>query len=319
MSPLAEPGWICLAVYKPDPALLAEQLSSIRAQSLRTWTCEIGIDGADPAARELVRRLTEDDERFRVTEFADNVGFYRNFERLLGRVPREIAWVALSDQDDRWYPGKFETLVPFLGSAALVTGQAQIVDRTGEEIAAPTLRRVVGMAGELIDNQVTGSLCLFRRTLLDVALPFPAPTDAAYHDHWLAVCALAAGGITISPEFVQGYVQHDANVIGEERGSSVRARFHRLAARSEEGGGGRLEYLRANRWGWRVRMAGALLTRRPDVDRDARRTLQAVAADRLSPSLLGAFVGAVARREAPALRALALLIGAGWFRPRIAP
>ena len=46
----------------------------------------------------------------------------------------------------------------------------------------------------MVNNAVTGAASLFRRELLDVALPFPPRGPAEhYHDHWLALCALAHG------------------------------------------------------------------------------------------------------------------------------
>ena len=47
----------------------------------------------------------------------------------------------------------------------------------------------------LITNSVTGAASLFPRALLDDALPFPPDQFEHFHDHWLAVCALATGGI----------------------------------------------------------------------------------------------------------------------------
>ena len=42
-------------------------------------------------------------------------------------------------------------------------------------------------------NTVTGAASLFRRELLDVALPFPDVPGKPFHDHWLACVALAIG------------------------------------------------------------------------------------------------------------------------------
>ena len=64
--------------------------------------------------RRLVAEIVGDDPRFEVIGWDDNLGFYLNFERLLLAVPDDAAWVALSDQDDRWYPDKLERLVPLL-------------------------------------------------------------------------------------------------------------------------------------------------------------------------------------------------------------
>ena len=97
------PGVVVMAVYRPDPVLLERQIESLRIQTVADWRCMIGIDGADSETHHLLKDLTGDDARFEVSEYADNVGVYRHFERLLREVDGDAAWVALADQDDYWY------------------------------------------------------------------------------------------------------------------------------------------------------------------------------------------------------------------------
>ena len=115
-------GAICLAVYRPDPGLLRGQLESIAAQTLGGWTCLVGIDGCDPAAARLISDIVGDDPRFVIHEFTERLGFYRNFERVLAAVNPAAEWIALADQDDRWYPEKLETMVPVLESWICAAG-----------------------------------------------------------------------------------------------------------------------------------------------------------------------------------------------------
>ena len=109
---------VVLAAYRPDPELFAIQLRSIRDQTRRDFRCLIGADGGQEEVRALVAEIVGDDPRFEVIGWDDNLGFYLNFERLLMAVPPDAAWVALSDQDDRWYPDKLERLVPLLDDVA---------------------------------------------------------------------------------------------------------------------------------------------------------------------------------------------------------
>lgn len=308
-------GTVCLAVYRPQEDLLRAQIESISAQTLQDWDCIVGIDGTDPEARAAVERIVAGDRRFRVVEYEDNVGFYRNFERLLGEVPAASEWVALADQDDVWFPEKLASLVPLLDGADLAFGQAVIVS-VGDEDASRTVtdRRSTTLAAALIDNQVTGSISVFRRSLLDTALPMPDATDSAFHDHWLGVCALAGEGIAVRPEPVQDYIQHGGNVIGEERHRTIADRVRTLAGRSGGGVGRGLDYLSAHRWRWRVSMAATLLARQGG--RAELAFLEAVAQDRLSASLLRGVGREILSRRVPPLRALGLLAGA-WRSPRL--
>jgi len=95
---------ICLATYNPDPGLLRRQLDSIRAQTRRDFTCLIHDDGSRLERWAAIEELARTDERFRVFRAEHNRGFYRNFEAALALVPPLTPYVALSDQDDLWYP-----------------------------------------------------------------------------------------------------------------------------------------------------------------------------------------------------------------------
>ncbi|HYN67355.1 MAG TPA: hypothetical protein VES93_10740, partial [Ornithinibacter sp.] len=168
------------------------------------------------------------------------------------------------DQDDRWYPDKLERLVPLLDDAVLCSARWRVVD-AARSATPPRRRHGFSLAGVLAQNPVPGAAMVFRRTLLDWALPFPdsaAPTAA--HDHWLLACAAAVDSCPVSPDVLQDYVQHGGNVIGHERQGGIvdplRTRFswtlrrarhpRRLVAEAE-----RLSF------GWRRVMAQALAER----------------------------------------------------------
>ncbi|HEY8721816.1 glycosyltransferase [Pengzhenrongella sp.] len=305
-------GYICMALFRADRLLLRQQLKSIRFQTLTEWRCVIGIDGEDTDLRRFVRMQTSGDPRFEIVGFAAHVGFYRNFERVLAEVPSTAEWVALADQDDKWWPEKLEMLVPHLGQAALVVGAARLVDRLGESVAGGvTARTPVDLFGLLIDNRVTGSLAVLRPAVLDRALPFPEPTDASYHDHWLAVCAQIDGGINYVGAVVQDYVQHEANVLGEQVGARIVARTRHLRSRV----GGLMptaigSYLARQRWGWRVVMARTAIDRQPSLAVEDHMVLAAVARGNISVQIIERMVRAVFFRTAPLGRTVALMVGA---------
>lgn len=312
--PLDQPGAICLAIYRPDPGLLRVQLESIAAQTLTDWICIIGIDGRDPDAVRAVSDIVGSDTRFVVHEYPDRLGFYRNFERVLAEANPDAGWVALADQDDYWYPRKLELMVPFLESHALVAGQARIVNLRPGAAAAPgavTDRVMNGLGPLVLDNCITGSLSVLRASLLHLALPFPEPTDAAYHDHWLALCADVDGGIKILPDVVQDYQQHAANVIGEELGRSVTSRISKLRSAATGGLGNQLDYLSQHRFGWRARMCRTVLERAA-VPENKLRIINAFASPTGSLELAKIIVRAVVAHHSPPARSLAILAGSIW-------
>ncbi len=121
------PGVVVLAAYRPQPELFRIQLESIRAQTRTDWRCLVGADGGQEEIRRLVAEAVGDDPRFEVVGWDENLGFYLNFERLLATVPEDAGWVALSDQDDRWYPDKLERILPLLEHDSLAVGQARVI------------------------------------------------------------------------------------------------------------------------------------------------------------------------------------------------
>jgi hypothetical protein len=73
----------------------------------------------------------------------------------------------------------------------------------------------------LVANTVTGAASLFRRDLLQTALPFPPPVDRPYHDHWLAICAAAAGGLTYLDRPTYDRVRHPGSVTAGTRHAEI--------------------------------------------------------------------------------------------------
>ena len=213
--------------------------------------------------RTLVVEIVGDDARFEVIGWDDNLGFYLNSERLLMAVPDGASWVALSDQDDRWYPEKLEDASARLASAS--DRQARVITG-GSRNGRSTQRRSVPASDLLLQNQVTGALSVLRRRLLDLALPFPRhPGATEMHDHWLAMCAAATHlGYAVLDEVVQDYVQHGGNIVGEGGLWLTHSRrsFGRLTAsmRDQSTKRGTLVALRDATIGWRATMLDTLWT-----------------------------------------------------------
>nr|WP_201469357.1 glycosyltransferase [Microbacterium hydrocarbonoxydans] len=209
-------GSIVLAAYDPDPELFRRQLESIRAQTVTAWECVISVDGDPDPVRSLVAEITVDDPRFRVIGDGSRRGFYLNFEHGIREVDQNAGWIALSDQDDEWYPHKLETLLPHLDEVDLVSGQARLVEQPSARVLGETSRADHGLVANVLNNQFSGSAFVFRSEVLSRALPFPvASTRTAAHDHWLAVVAGAGRGTRMLPDVLQDYVQHAGNVFGD--------------------------------------------------------------------------------------------------------
>jgi glycosyltransferase involved in cell wall biosynthesis len=239
---------ICMATYEPPPELLRIQLDSIRDQGHGNWICLISDDCSSEEGFSALTSLTEHDPRFVISRSRERLGFYRNFERALSMAPTEADFVTLCDQDDRWHPDKLERLLGTIGDAQLAYSDARIVSPAGELVRPSywTERRnnYTNFASLLLANSVTGAASLFRRDLLDDALPLPPRIARGFHDHWLAIVAMARGEIAYLDDPLWDYVQHEAAVIGHlqanKRPKSVRR--HLIERLRNPTGGARAVY-----------------------------------------------------------------------------
>lgn len=149
----------------------------------------------------------------------------KNFEQALLTATGDL--VALSDQDDVWHPSKIERLAEILAehpSIALVFSNAHQIDAAGVYLGHD-LFEALGMSGSersrvelgqvytqfLRRNLATGATTVLRRSLVDLAVPFP---EAWLHDEWLAIVAAMHDGAMLHDECLTDYRQHDSNQVG---------------------------------------------------------------------------------------------------------
>jgi hypothetical protein len=210
---------ICMATFDPDPELFRTQVESLREQTDERWFCIISDDRSSAGHFQQLVEIVGDDPRFVVSRSDSRQGFYRNFERALTLLPADARLVALCDQDDRWHRDKLATLRAALGDAQLVYSDQRLVDARGH-LLRDTLwkgraNNQTSLASMLIANTITGAASLFRREVADLMLPFPEPPGLQFHDHWLALVALATGAVAYVDRPLYDYVQHSGAVFGD--------------------------------------------------------------------------------------------------------
>ena len=254
---------ICIATFNPPAELLRRQLDSIRAQTHRNWVCAISDDGSSPEAFAALREQVEGDPRFALSRSPGRLGFYRNFERAMSMAPADAEFVALCDQDDSWHAVKLERLLAGLGGARLIYSDARVVDAAGSLIHSSywseRSNNHTNFASLLLANSVTGAASLFRRELLNDVLPFPPELHEPFHDHWLAVVALALGEIAYLDEPLYDYVQHERAVIGHsEANRKPRSPRKQLVERLRNPGDGSR---RAYYYNWQQQLLSAEVLR----------------------------------------------------------
>jgi len=230
---------ICMASHEPPMDLFRRQIDSIRAQTHRNWICVVSDDCSSPGRFAELEEALAGDPRFVVSRSPRRLGFYLNFERALSLAPREADFVAMADQDDLWHPDKLEALLGGLGGAELVYSDARIIDRRGELVSETYWSRRrnnhESLPSLLMANSVTGAASLLRRDVLEFALPFPPAQFAHFHDHWVALTALALGEIAFVDRPLYDYVQHGGAVLGHAEATRMPAMRERLGALRSRG------------------------------------------------------------------------------------
>jgi glycosyltransferase involved in cell wall biosynthesis len=308
---------ICMACWEPDPVRFIRQIDSIRAQTIKSWHCIINDDASSDESWFRIQEIIGDDSRFSLFRNEKNLGFYANFEVALSRVPNDVEFISMADQDDDWYPEKLESsLQAFADDTSLVYCDMRVVDEEGgviEETYWSGRKNNFKDADVLfLANTVTGAASMFRRSLLEFILPFPQPVGEVFHDHWIACVARCKGELAYVDQALYDYYQYGTSVIGhcdfEARG--VGQRVVELA--------GNAKYIRhpGKLKSWLVHkrfsalnvfhqeymrlflFAEILKIRAPDMQRDAKKGLRMFSASWLSILyLLLAHVRIVFRKE----------------------
>jgi glycosyltransferase involved in cell wall biosynthesis len=211
---------IAMATFNPDLGLFRTQLESIRRQTHQNWVCVVSDDCSSPMSRRQIEAEIAGDRRFLYVPGERRLGFYRNFERAIASLPEQCRFIALCDQDDEWEPDKLEVLLAAIeGSPApLAFSDVSIWGQDGTHLSETFWihRRLEtdSQAAIALANPVTGMAMLVRRSLLNIAMPFPATLGVSYHDHWLALVATTQGGLLYVDKSLAKYIQHDNNHTG---------------------------------------------------------------------------------------------------------
>jgi glycosyltransferase involved in cell wall biosynthesis len=211
---------------------LAEQITSIRAQTFSHWRLLVRDDASTDRTRELLRGFGKLDRRLVLIDDDDGrLGVVGNFNRLIGAALELGADFCLfADQDDVWEPDKIERqlaemtrLENRLGKKLPLLVHSDLAVVTAAlDLVHPSLLRYARIRHEpreplrtlLVQNFVTGSTCLANRRLLELAASIPA--EAVMHDWWLALVAAATGVIGFLPAATVRYRQHRGNALGAD-------------------------------------------------------------------------------------------------------
>jgi glycosyltransferase involved in cell wall biosynthesis len=213
MKPLVS---IVLGTYNGEK-YLKEQIDSILGQTYANIELVVVDDCSIDNTPTILKAFAHKYDNVHVYFNEKNIGLVRNFEKAVKYAQGEL--IAFADQDDVWLPEKIQLLADNIGNNMLIYSDSAYIDANGRLMGkklSDYRNWIKGKNLYALDSDsiwVAGHAMLFRRELLDLALPFPF-SPYITHDLWLAYIAMLKGTITFIPEALVLYRQHGNNAAG---------------------------------------------------------------------------------------------------------
>jgi glycosyltransferase involved in cell wall biosynthesis len=198
---------VALCTYNGEK-YIREQLDSIISQTYKKLEIVIVDDASRDNTFAIVKAYAERDARIKCFRNDTNLGFNKNFEKALALTSGEF--VAVSDQDDIWLPGKLQTLLNNIGDNWLVFSNSAYIGDSLSGKLLKNFRLPVNYERFLLRNYVTGHTVLMRRIFLDFALPFP---QQGFYDWWMGFVAAYHHKLTFYDDVLTYYRVHNESVI----------------------------------------------------------------------------------------------------------
>ena len=235
-----------MATYNGEK-YLREQVDSLLAQSYPTLEFIFVDDASSDSSLAILQEYASQDERIRLVTNPENKGLLATFETGIRAAKGEM--IALSDQDDVWMPEKISLLAGAIGSHSMIYADSALTDAAGLVTGKFSDRNYLcdyptGLH-YVFGTKAMGHAMLFKREIIDIALPFP---DFVGHDFILGFAAAALHGVSYFPATLVNYRQHSSNTMGadlskgkknyntrEERNARIVKRLNLLAERCPAG------------------------------------------------------------------------------------
>ncbi|MEL6422639.1 MAG: glycosyltransferase, partial [Pseudomonadota bacterium] len=152
---------VVLCTYN-GAAYLDAQLDSLAASSRPIDLLIVSDDGSTDTSLAIIdRHLSDWGRRVSVYPNRTNVGFAQNFFSALRRVPDDVDWIFLCDQDDVWHRDKMACALRRGASvdparAYLYTCRQRLVDAAGKFVRLSPQFDRPGFRSALVQNVATG-------------------------------------------------------------------------------------------------------------------------------------------------------------------
>lgn len=205
---------IALATYNGEKFIDA-QIKSILEQSYQDFEIIICDDCSTDQTVDIIKTIK--DNRIKLFQNERNIGFKKNFEKIINKCKGE--YIAFCDQDDVWLPNHLLDLITNIKDNVFIGGNAIIVNQNLEDMNI-TMLNSLGVdflpAKDnwfkflLFTNVFQGTASLAKSEFLQSLLPFP--DTIKFHDHWIAINAAILNKVTYINLPLLKYRQHLNNV-----------------------------------------------------------------------------------------------------------
>ena len=200
-----------MAVYRPDPVWLREQLASLNTLEYSPIELLIWNDLPDDIKSDAVIEQEITNFPYKIYHAKENLGSNSAFEKLTKIAGGD--YLAYCDQDDIWHRDKLKKLAVAMKheDATLVCSDMRVIDKNGNVIADGIReehpRQIFdegsGQLRTLLSrNFVTGCTMLVKSDMAKKAIPF---LPYMVHDHWIALWNAIYGKIAVVHEALVDY------------------------------------------------------------------------------------------------------------------
>lgn len=209
MPPLVS---IALCTYN-GKEFLAAQLDSLLLQDYGNIEIVAVDDCSADGTWDILREYAANDHRLKTHRNKHNLGHSLNFERAISLCTGD--YIALSDQDDLWEPGKITRLMSCIDGHVMIYHDSDFVDANGKRMGNKTMSSQCRMYDGksslpvILANCIHGHAILFNSKLRDYLFPF---SNNFSHDWAIAYAAFNIGSVKYLPEVLVHYRQHQNSV-----------------------------------------------------------------------------------------------------------
>lgn len=210
---------IAMATYNGHK-FIEKQLQSILSQSFTNFELIICDDCSTDNTVEIINKYLHNDSRIKLFINDNNIGFKKNFEKIISKCTGE--YVAFADQDDIWCENHLLDLYENINNYNVICGNNSFINENDNEIGINFYEsnlfsenkypRNIDILLKIIlsGNCFQGASMLIKKKFLNMCLPIPE--NFYYHDLWIASIACCTDSFKVMNNIITLYRQHNRQV-----------------------------------------------------------------------------------------------------------